>query len=176
MPATRRQRWRPQLRPLQRKFIFFWGKHFPTNRFRWRFSELLPIFAIMKKILLIMTASLLTACGNSFDERLKDEAEQLTKKHCPQQVDDITTLDSVVYDMERRTYVRYFTLAADAVPVAKENRLAVKATLTDELKNDASWKRVKDEKINFEYVYRDASNGTLAFTIRLEPADYQARQ
>lgn len=123
-----------------------------------------------------MTASLLTACGNSFDERLKDEAEQLTKKHCPQQVDDITTLDSVVYDMERRTYVRYFTLAADAVPVAKENRLAVKATLTDELKNDASWKRVKDEKINFEYVYRDASNGTLAFTIRLEPTDYQARQ
>lgn len=175
MAATRRQRWRPQLRPLQRMFIF-WGKHSPTNKFRWRFSELLPIFAIMKKILLIMTASLLTACGNSFDERLKDEAEQLTKKHCPQQVDDITTLDSVVYDMERRTYIRYFTLAADAVPVAKENRLAVKATLTDELKNDASWKRVKDEKINFEYVYRDASNGTLAFTIRLEPADYQARQ
>ena len=53
-----------------------------------------------------MTASLLTACGNNFDERLKDEAEQLTKKHCPQQVDDITTLDSVVYDIERRTYVR----------------------------------------------------------------------
>ena len=52
----------------------------------------------------------------------------------------------------------------------------MKATLTDELKNDASWKRVKDERINFEYVYRDASNGTLAFTIRLEPTDYQARR
>lgn len=175
MTATRRQRWRPQLRPLQRKFIF-WGKTFPNQQIPMAVFRTPTYFAIMKKILLIMTASLLTACGNSFDERLKDEAEQLTKKHCPQQVDDITTLDSVVYDMERRTYIRYFTLAADAVPVAKENRLAVKATLTDELKNDASWKRVKDEKINFEYVYRDASNGTLAFTIRLEPADYQARQ
>lgn len=96
-----------------------------------------------------MTVSLLTACGNNFDERLKDEAEQLTKKHCPQQVDDITTLDSVVYDMERRTYVRYFTLAADAVPVAKENRLAVKATLTDELKNDVSWKTRQGRKNQF---------------------------
>lgn len=174
MAATRRQRWRPQLRPLQRKFIF--GETFPDQQIPMAVSELLPILCDYEKILLIMTASLLTACGNNFDERLKNEAEQLTKKHCPQQVDDITTLDSVVYDMERRTYVRYFTLAADAVPVAKENRLAVKATLTDELKNDASWKRVKDEKINFEYVYRDASNGTLAFTIRLEPADYQARR
>lgn len=175
MAATRRQRWQPQLRPLQRKFIFWGNIPRPTNS-DGGFPISYLFYAIMKKILLIMTASLLTACGNNFDERLKDEAEQLTKKHCPQQVDDITTLDSVVYDMERRTYVRYFTLAADAVPVAKENRLAVKATLTDELKNDASWKHVKDEKINFEYVYRDASNGTLAFTIRLEPADYQARR
>ena len=175
MAATRRQRWQPQLRPLQRKFIF--GGNIPrSTNSNGGFPISYLFYAIMKKILLIMTASLLTACGNNFDDRLKDEAEQLTKKHCPQQVDDITTLDSVVYDMERRTYVRYFTLAADAVPVAKENRLAVKATLTDELKNDASWKRVKDEKINFEYVYRDASNGTLAFTIRLEPADYQARR
>lgn len=175
MAATRRQRWRPQLRSLQRKFIF-WGNITRPRNSDGGFPISYLFYAIMKKILLIMTASLLTACGNNFDECLKDEAEQLTKKHCPQQVDDITTLDSVVYDMERRTYVRYFTLAADAVPVAKENRLAVKATLTDELKNDASWKRVKDEKINFEYVYRDASNGTLAFTIRLEPTDYQARR
>lgn len=126
----------------------------------------------MKKILFVMTVGLLTACSGSFDERLKDEAEQLTEKHCPQQVDEITRLDSVAYDMKRRTYVRYFTLAADAVSVAKENRLAVKAALTDELKNDASWKRCKDEKINFEYVYRDGGNGSTAFTIRLEPADY----
>lgn len=48
MAATRRQRWRPQLRPLQRKFIF-WGKHSPTNKFRWRFSELLPILCDYEK-------------------------------------------------------------------------------------------------------------------------------
>ena len=95
MAATRRQRWRPQLIPLQRNFIFGGNIPRPTNS-DGGFPNSYLFYAIMKKILLIMTASLLTACGNNFDERLKDEAEQLTKKHCPQQVDDITTLDSVV--------------------------------------------------------------------------------
>lgn len=31
MAATRRQRWQPQLRPLQRKFIFF-GNTFPDQQ------------------------------------------------------------------------------------------------------------------------------------------------
>ena len=82
MAATRRQRWRPQLRPLQRKFIFWGNIPRPTNS-DGGLPDSYLFYAIMKKILLIMTASLLTACGNNFDERLKDEAEQLTKKHCP---------------------------------------------------------------------------------------------
>lgn len=128
----------------------------------------------MNKSFAIMVLSLILAsCGSNFDSRLKTEAEQFTEKHCPQQVDDITTLDSAVYDISRRTYMRYFKLAASAMPVARENRLAVKASLLEELKSNASWKRCKDEHINFEYIYRNANHASDAFTIRLEPKDYQ---
>lgn len=128
----------------------------------------------MKKILsLFFLAFSLVSCGSGFDERLKNEAEQLTKNHCPQHVDDITTLDSVVYDVNRKTFVRYFSLESKAVSIAKENRLAIKMSLLDELKTDATWKRCKDEKINFEYVYSDASNGHRAFVINFTPKDYQ---
>lgn len=128
----------------------------------------------MRNILItIFPCLLFAACGGNFDERLKNEAQKLTQNHCPQQVDDITTLDSVVYNVNQRVYIRYFTLKSSAYPVAKENRLAVKMSLLDELKNDASWKRCKDEKISFEYVYHDGYHKNSKFTILLKPKDYQ---
>lgn len=126
----------------------------------------------MKIQLLSSLVFILAACGSNFDERLEHEARQYTEKHCPQRLDDITTLDSVVYEIGVRTYTRYLTVPGEAAATVRQNGEAVKAALLTELKNDAAWKTCKDEGINFKYIYRTSGSSEVIYTTTLTRSDY----
>lgn len=125
--------------------------------------------AILCPTLLLM----LTACGLSFDKRMKREAEVFTQTHCPQIIDPVTTLDSTVYDIHTRTYIRYYSLPEHTQQAVQTNKALLRTTLLDELMNDASWKTCKDEGINFKYVYHISGTSTVVATFLLTAEDYQ---
>lgn len=129
-------------------------------------TTLRPLF------LALLASFALTGCQGNFEERLREEAQQYTQKHCPQMLDGVTQLDSVAFDLASRTYIRYMTIPAEVAAVAKSKPATVKSTLLEELKNDASWKKCKDHAINFRYVYREAGNPLPVITITLKPSDY----
>lgn len=128
----------------------------------------------MKSLPLAILTLTLCACGQSFDERLKREAQTFTRTHCPQRLDAMTTLDSAVYDIPSRTYIRYYSVSASAIPVLQQNSLAVRAGLLNELKGDASWKSCKDEGVSFRYIYRVSGSSTPVYTTTLTATDYQS--
>lgn len=113
---------------------------------------------------------LVAGCQQSFDERLADEARAFTLKHCPQQLDDYTTLDSVKYDLATRTYRNYLTLDAAVPATLWDNLPLVKATLVHDLQNNAKWNLARKKGVTFEYVYRGGRLGD--FSVRITPEDY----
>ena len=66
----------------------------------------------MNKAFILLSAVFLCAlagCQERFDERLQREAREFTAKHCPQEREPGTVLDSTTYSPARRTYSLWYT-------------------------------------------------------------------
>ena len=122
--------------------------------------------------LILLSVWLCHGCGNDFDTRLQREAAEYTRKHCPQKLDGFTTLDSVAYSPERRTYTRYLSLSPQTPPTLFEKDETVRNLLLQELKADVVWTRCKDEGIRFAYVYHWQHSGKVAYSLVFTSEDY----
>jgi len=120
----------------------------------------------------LLAAATLCGCRGNFNDRLREEAHQYTQKHCPQQLDGVTRLDSVAYDVASRTYTSFMTVPADVATVAKSKPSVVKSTLIRALKDDVRWKECKSQGINFCYVYYIEGETLPALSVTLTQADY----
>lgn len=121
---------------------------------------------------LLLTAAALTACGGSFDDRLREEAADYTANHCPQRLDAYTVLDSVAYDASTRTYTSFLSVPDSLAAALRGNADELRAVLTGDLKADVGKKRCKDEKIAFRYVYSCAASKEGVLEVTLTAADY----
>ena len=107
-----------------------------------------------------------SACKReSMDEKIKRDCEQFTQRNCPQSISGFQ-LDSLCYDIDSRTRSEYYTIEGDA----DKNKFS-EFTL-GALKNDLDSKHLKDEGINFRYVYRSATNGEILFEFTFTKEDY----
>ena len=113
----------------------------------------------MKHTLLIALGALtiLSACiQDKFDINCQKEAREFTEKQCPRPVDEITTIDSMVYNIDTRTLTYYYTLDSTLNETELDNCIALGLfyeLLHDNLKNNISLKKHKEHKLNFEYIY-----------------------
>lgn len=128
----------------------------------------------MKRLLLLLiaTALLCAGCRNNFDRNMEAEAEEYTRKHCPERLDNFTTLDSMVYDRESHTLWQHLTVEEQAAELLKGHTAELKALLVENLKNDAKWKACKDKESNFGYIYTSHSGQRPICRIVLTAADY----
>ena len=102
--------------------------------------------------LLIATIFLYSACQENFDQRCIQEAAEYTKTHCPQQLGEGNTLDSISYNIETRTYQYYYTISGkwdtptniDSIVQQKE---ILKEHLLDKLNNSIELNACKKEGI-----------------------------
>ena len=71
-------------------------------------------YNVMNKAFILLSAVFLCAlagCQERFDERLQREAREFTAKHCPQEREPGTVLDSTTYSPDRRTYSLWYTVS-----------------------------------------------------------------
>ncbi|MBR5051783.1 MAG: hypothetical protein IKW91_00995 [Bacteroidaceae bacterium] len=109
------------------------------------------------------------------DERFRREFEQFTEKECPKDVSPYTRMDSIAYDIDRRTLTEYYTVSGE---------LDIDSLYTDgiiedfsnnllkELKGSLSLKPYKDEGINFAYLYRSITTEKVILELTFTPEDY----
>lgn len=117
--------------------------------------------------LLVLTFS---ACHEDFDSRLQRESIEYTKNNCPETVEPGTVLDSVTYSPKQRTYTLWYRLTAENSQILQDNTPLLHQTLLQKLVNDVNYKALKDEGINFSYVYR--TNRTIIYQTIITKNEY----
>lgn len=139
-------------------------KHFKSNEMLTFVQFYHFTSSVMKKITFILALmATLAACQESLEERALREAQEYTRKFCPQRVDENSTLDSLTFDTASQTFTRYFTVAADSQSVERAHQM--KDRIEDELitgiKNDTSIKPFKDGGFSFRFIARADFDPTL---------------
>ena len=128
----------------------------------------------MKKFFyIVLSALLLTACQESFEDRCAREAKEFTLKKCPARINTTTTIDSMTFDKQTLTVCYYYTLSGNA-----DNAMAIKQanpreTLLNEVKNSVALKGAREHGYNIRYIYySEANKGLVLFEATFNPNDY----
>lgn len=115
------------------------------------------------------------SCQENFEQRLSRETQEFTQKHCPQEPEPGTRLDSITYDKMSRTYALWYTLSADNENLLRVNAVTMRENLLHRLRNDEQSREIKKHGVDFRYVYRSKASGAVVYETRLKEADYQDR-
>ena len=128
----------------------------------------------MKKFFyIVLSALLLTACQESFEDRCAREAKEFTLKKCPARINTTTTIDSMTFDKQTLTVCYYYTLSGNA-----DNAMAIKQAnprerLLNEVKNSVALKGAREHGYNIRYIYySEANKGLVLFEATFNPDDY----
>lgn len=136
----------------------------------------LPTPQLMKHTAFIISAAacalLASSCQEQFDKRLKREAEDYTMKHCPQQAEEGTVLDSLTYDMKERVYTMWYTLNKTNAVVFRENEPILHDQLIQRVQTDETTKSIRNHDVTFRFVYRSDSAHTVVYETRVTPQEY----
>lgn len=131
----------------------------------------------MKKILYLIIAIIaLSACQEKKMDRFEREAREFTEKNCPQHLDNVTTLDSMVFVNSGEGELRmYYTLQLD--DDMKQLFMNSLGDLADEnlsvVKNSVLFIKYKDAGVTFSYIYLDAVTGDKLVEYNFAKNQYQ---
>lgn len=123
--------------------------------------------------LICLSLVCITACKSDFDHRLTQEARDYTLNHCPQSIDEGTTLDSVTYSPESRTYTFWYTLNSEYEEFIKKNPYAFRNAIREELVSNVTYIALKDKKVTFGYRYRSQKTNREIFKAEIKAEEYQ---
>ena len=73
------------------------------------------------RYLLLLLPTILISCKDGFDKELEREAKEFTTNRCPIEVESGTTLDSLIYDPNRKIYTSYYSLNGTNEPFYSSN-------------------------------------------------------
>lgn len=118
---------------------------------------------------------LFSSCQEPFDQRLQREARDFTERHCPQELERGTQLDSTTYDIVSRTYILWYSVALEKAAALEENAPLLHELLLKELRSDVNHQSLKDKKVNFRYIYRLMGSGRTIYETTINPREYRQR-
>lgn len=132
----------------------------------------------MKQIsaLFFLSVILMCSCGKeSFDERVAREVSNFNEKEAPKQVDQYTTMDSMTWNIQKRTITYYYTMsgmADDPTLITNEVKEAMHNQLLDNIKVSIQLKPYKEQGLNFAYKYLSNKTGKTLYSARFTAKDY----
>ena len=133
----------------------------------------------MKKLLLIFAAALLllpVGCKKqrSTKEAFKMEAEMITEKYCPRQIEEGIMFDSTTYSIEENALRYYYTMSApyNNEEVIKSGRPKFREGLKAQIMSSIDLKKYKDEGVTFYYIYFSADTNKVLLEEVFTENDY----
>lgn len=120
--------------------------------------------------------AMLAGCQESLEDRAAREVDEYTQKNCPVRVSDNTFLDSMTFDKQTHTLVNHFSIKTDSTSAqrAMEKADMIKEQLKEEVRNDTSKKRFKEEGYSFRFVARSfEDHSVVLYDTTIRPEDYQ---
>jgi len=129
-------------------------------------------------ILLILSLIALTSCQEKLMDRFEREANEFSKKNCPQRYDDgMTILDSVSFSKEGDgEFTLYYSLDINEEQKNEliENHLCDLQDINlGIVKNSIQYRKMKEAGVTFTYKYCDLKTGDKVAEMKFEAKDYQ---
>ncbi|MBO4674138.1 MAG: hypothetical protein J5616_07300 [Bacteroidaceae bacterium] len=135
---------------------------------------------VRKSLLLLSVVTVsLFSCQEKKPDFFEREAREYTEKHCPEQMDAFTRLDSLVFEKgskgEIGTLNSYYTLTlTDAARAELMNRLGELGDLNMKtIRNSVILAKHKEAGVTFHYVYYDEATGEKIAEYRFTKKDYE---
>ena len=127
----------------------------------------------MKKIWIPIFMSLIfVSCQKTWEQKYVEEAKELTMT-CPRSIGEDIWLDSVVFNVESKTLIRYNRVTGEIDNeeefLAKQNKL--KEALLSEVRNSVESKTMIEHKANIRLIYISGSSGKTLLDCTFEPMD-----
>lgn len=127
----------------------------------------------------LVAVLLLSSCQEKREDYFEREAREYTESHCPQQLDDVTRLDSLVYvkSEEEVGDLRFYysvTFKEDTIRTEMMNHLG---ELGDKhlssVRNSVIYIKQKNAGVSFTYIYHDAVSGDKIVEYHFTQKDYE---
>jgi len=127
----------------------------------------------MKKYIFTALALLsLVACHESLEDKAAHEANEFTKKECPQSLGEGITIDSMRFERQNRTIHYFFTISGKADTTAID-KSSSRQGLLKSIKGDMHTRKYKEEGFNFTYTYFSQKHkGKVLIDCKFTPKDY----
>ena len=136
------------------------------------------MYSYNKRILTVLLIGMLfmTSCQEKRLDRFERETKEYTIRNCPKQIDEITTLDSLVFRNDGSLNYSYHY----SVKLNEEQRSEFKKKSSDieestlkTLRNSIELKAVKEAGLNIECIYVDAQTGKTISKFHFTREQYQ---
>lgn len=124
---------------------------------------------------IVAASIILCSCHESLEQRAQREAKEYTEKYCPTPEQNYTRTDSVVFDMETKTYHYYCSVTGklDDKAIFDTNRQKLSDALLDNVKENTSFRAYKKEGFAFQWTLRsDKDKNVVYFDRRFTPKEY----
>lgn len=118
------------------------------------FSAFCATFAFnMKKIIPILLCIFLVGCHENLKERAVREAQEFTRKNCPQRLEGGLQLDSMVFNVNDSTLHHYYTISgvADSAAVFVEHKKEIRTGLKESIHNNVQMRTFKEAGFYFGF-------------------------
>ena len=120
---------------------------------------------------------LLVACQEKLAQRFEREAREYTEANCPQQMDAVTCLDSMVYvpDEQGGELIQYYSLQ-----LTSEQRTEMMNKLGEIndvnlrlVRNSIPFTKYREAGVSFTFIYYDATIGDKIVEYHFSKEDYE---
>ena len=131
----------------------------------------------MKKIIFgfLACSVLICSCQLSLENRAQREAREYSENYCPTPEQNYTRTDSVVFDINTKTYHYYCSVTGilDDKKIFDNNRQKLTEALLATVKENTSFRSYKKEGFAFQWTLRsDKNKNVVYFDKRYTPKDY----
>ena len=127
--------------------------------------------------ILSLLAMLLVSCQEKLAQRFEREAREYTETNCPQQMDAVTCLDSMVYvpDEQGGELIQYYSLQ-----LTSEQRTEMMNKLGEIndvnlrlVRNSIPFTKYREAGVSFTFIYHDATVGDKIVEYHFSKEDYE---
>ena len=120
---------------------------------------------------------LLVSCQEKRAQRFEREAREFTETNCPQQMDAMTCLDSMVYvpDEQGGELIQYYSLKLTSEQRAEMmNKLGeINDVNLRIVRNSIPFTKYREAGVSFTFIYRDATVGDKIVEYHFAKEDYE---
>jgi len=128
-------------------------------------------------LIISLMVMLLVSCQEKRAQRFEREAREFTETNCPQQMDAMTCLDSMVYvpDEQGGELIQYYSLKLTSEQRAEMmNKLGeINDVNLRIVRNSIPFTKYREAGVSFTFIYRDATVGDKIVEYHFAKEDYE---